>query len=129
VTERHGIDLKGVEDELLAREPIFHKPEFATRRADYAAQTAEDYWEVGASGRIYDREGILDGLVERGKVPGDEDWVVSDVRCRELGADTYAFTYRLDQAGRLTRRVTIWRREPDGWKALYHQGTLIQASA
>jgi hypothetical protein len=125
---RRSLGLKDVEAELLALEPIFHKPEFGTRRADYAAQTAEDYWEVGASGRIYDREGILDGLVQRGKVPGDENWIVSDVRCRDLGADTYAFTYQLDQGGRLTRRVTIWRRRADGWEALYHQGTLIQAA-
>lgn len=120
-------DLEQVTADLLAREPIFHKPDFGTAREDYAAQTAEDYWEVGASGRIYDREGILDSLVERGKVPGDENWIVSDVRCRDLGANTYAFTYRLDQAGRLTRRITIWRRESDGWKAVYHQGTLIHS--
>ncbi|HLY50823.1 MAG TPA: DUF4440 domain-containing protein [Solirubrobacteraceae bacterium] len=129
MTERpDSVNLERVEAELLAREPIFHKPEFGTSRADYARQTAEDYWEVGASGRIYDREGILDGLVRRGKVAGDETWMVSDVRCRELGSNTYAFTYQLDQDGRLTRRLTIWRRGAGGWVALYHQGTLIQAA-
>jgi hypothetical protein len=120
--------LEQVTAELLTREPIFHKPEFGTAREDYAAQTDENYWEVGASGRIHDREGIINGLVERGKVPGDEDWVISDVRCRDLGANTYAFTYRLDQAGRLTRRLTIWRRDDGSWKAVYHQGTLIENS-
>jgi hypothetical protein len=119
-----GLDV--VEQELLAREPLFHRPELGTTAADYAAQTAEDFWEVGASGRVYERDHVIDAVVRRGKVPGDEDWVVSDVRCRELGAQTYAFTYRLDQAGRLSRRLTLWRRDPDGWKILYHQGTLIQ---
>ena len=71
---------------------------------------------------------MLDRLVERGKVAGDEHWAISDPRCRELGDGTYALTYRLDQNGRLTRRLTLWRRDPDGWKALYHQGTLIQSS-
>ena len=119
-------DLRAVEADLLAREPIFHKPELATTRADYTAQTADDYWEVGASGRVYDREFVIHTLASRGKVPGDEDWVVSDARCRRLSADTYAFTYQLDQAGRLSRRLTLWRLDPDGWKILYHQGTLIQ---
>lgn len=118
--------LDDVKAELVAREPIFHRPEFGTTREAYLAQTAEDYWEVGASGRIYDRDGAVEGLVQRGKVPGDEHWVVSDARCRELGPDTYALTYRLDQAGRLTRRLTLWRRSPDGWKVLYHQGTMIE---
>ena len=124
VAARPPDDDSELEAQLLAREPIFHKPEFGTTRSDYAAQTADDFWEVGASGRVYERDYVLDRLVERGKVPGDEDWVISDVRCRDLGGGTYAFTYRLDQAGRVTRRMTLWYRGPEGWKALYHQGTL-----
>jgi hypothetical protein len=26
---------------------------------------------------------------------------------------------------RLTRRATIWLRTPDGWKIVYHQGTIV----
>jgi len=115
-----------VRAELVAREPIFHRPELGTSREEYLAQTAEDYWEVGASGRVYEREGVVNVLVARGKVPGDENWVVSEVRLRSLAASTYALTYRLDQAGRLTRRLTLWRRDADGWRVLYHQGTVIQ---
>lgn len=114
--------------ELLDREPIFHKPALGTQSDDYLAMTAEDYWEVGASGRVYDREFVVQSLVARGKVPGDEDWVVSDARIRRLADDTYAITYQLDQVGRLTRRLTLWREDGDGWKILYHQGTLIQVS-
>jgi hypothetical protein len=66
-------DLRTVEAELLAREPIFHKPELGTTRADYAAQTADDYWEVGASGQVYDRESVIETLLSRGTVPGDQD--------------------------------------------------------
>jgi len=111
--------------ELLAREPIFHRPQFGTSREDYLAQTADDFWEVGASGAVYGRAHIIDTLVARGKVPDDEDWLVSDARLRALGSDTFALTYRLDQAGRLTRRLTLWQRRADGWEILYHQGTLI----
>lgn len=52
-------------DELAAREPLFRRPEFGTTRSDFAAMTAEDFWEVGASGRRYDREFVLDVLDER----------------------------------------------------------------
>jgi hypothetical protein len=119
-------NLARVKAELLAREPIFHKPEFGVRAEDYLAMTDEDYWEVGASGRVYERESVVRSLVSRGKVPGDEDWVVSDVRVRPLSDDTYALTYRLDQAGRLTRRLTLWREAEAGWTILYHQGTIIR---
>lgn len=72
-----------------------------------------------------DRDFVVEELVKRGKVAGDEHRVISDARCRQLGPGTYALTYRLGQAGRLTRRVTLWRRDPDGWKILYHQGTIV----
>ena len=121
--ERSALD--DVKAELVAREPIFHKPELGTTREAYLAQTAEDYWEVGASGHIYDRDFVVEELVKRGKVTGDEHWVISDAQCRQLGLGTYALTYRLDQAGRLTRRLTLWRRDPGGWKILYHQGTIV----
>src|SRR5215471_7246443 len=115
-------------EELLAREPIFHRPELGTTREDYRRQTAEDFWEVGASGRVYSRDEVIETLVARGRVEGDEHWTVSDARCRQLADDTFALTYRLDQDGRLTRRLTIWRRDADGWTILYHQGTLISPS-
>ncbi len=46
-------ELQGVPAELSGREPIFHRAEFGTTRADFERMTAEDYWETGASGRRY----------------------------------------------------------------------------
>lgn len=115
--------LEEVTAELVAREPVFHRRELGTTREDYLAQTADDFWEVGASGTVYGRDEVIDTLVRRGATPGDERWALAEVRCRPLGEGTYALTYLLDQAGRRTRRLTIWRRGPDGWKVEYHQGT------
>jgi hypothetical protein len=117
--------LFGVLEELRAREPICHRPEFGTTRADFAAQMSEDFWEVGASGRRYNREFVLGALEERWSRPHDDSWVTSDFHCREVGQDTYALTYTLRQKERLTRRLTIWRRVGGSWKALYHQGTVV----
>jgi len=80
--------LDDVEQELLAREPIFHRPELGATREAYEAQMTEDYWEVGASGEVYDRDCVINTLVRRGKVPGDERWLVSDARCRQLAPDS-----------------------------------------
>jgi hypothetical protein len=36
-------------------------------------------------------------------------------------------TYTLLQnKQRLTRRATIWQRTAEGWKIVYHQGTIVQ---
>ena len=120
-------ELQGVLDELSSREPIFHRPEFGTTRADFELMTAEDYWETGASGRRYSRQVVLDGLEERFSVPHADVWETRDIHCRRLSEDTYLLTYTLLQDHqRLTRRTTIWRSTSEGWKILYHQGTIVQ---
>lgn len=112
-------------EQLREREPIFHRPEFGTTRADFEAMTEPDFWEVGASGRRYSREYVLDVLEERYRQPFDDDWQTSDFHCREIAAGNYLLTYTLQQGPRLTRRATLWRHTAQGWKIVYHQGTLV----
>lgn len=111
--------------QLQAREPLFHRPEFGTSRADFARMIVDDYWEVGASGRRYDRAFVLDVLEQRHAAPHDDPWETSGFDCRALGNNTFLLTYLLRQSQRITRRATVWRLHDDGWKALYHQGTLV----
>jgi hypothetical protein len=120
-------ELEDVLAELAAREPIFHRPEFGTTRADFERMTAEDFSETGASGRRYSRQFVLDELEKRQAAPHEEIWETSEFHCRRLSEETYLLTYTLLQdKTRLTRRLTIWRRTPQGWKILYHQGTIVQ---
>ena len=38
----------------------------------------------------------------------------------------FSLTYTLIQGARVTRRATIWRRTAEGWKIVYHQGTVVE---
>jgi hypothetical protein len=113
-------------EELKQREPIFHHPEFGTTRLDYENMTDSEFWEVGASGRRYSREFVLDTLENRLPDPTESPWLTRDFQCREIAADNYLITYTLTQGARVTRRATLWRRSGSGWKALYHQGTIVE---
>jgi len=122
-------ELAEVLEELKALEPIFHWPEAALSRAGLERMTTEDFWEVGASGRQYDRSFVLDELERRQKDPQAETWETREFACRELGERVYLLTYTLVQSGgRVTRRATIWRRFDEGWKIAYHQGTIVQSA-
>lgn len=118
-------NLLSVLEQLQRREPIFHRPEFGTTRRDFEAMTEPDFWEVGASGRRYSREYVLDVLEERYRQPFEDDWETSDFHCREIAADHYLLTYTLKQGRRVTRRATLWRHTAQDWKIVYHQGTLV----
>lgn len=120
-------ELQGIQRQLMDREPIFHRPEqHGTTRRDFEAMTAEEFWEVGASGRRYSREFVIDTLVRRYAEPHEDDWRTEDFYCQEIAPDLYLLTYTLHQGPRLTRRTTLWRRERGGWLAVFHQGTLVE---
>lgn len=117
--------------ELIAREPIFHRPEHGTTRADFENMTLPDFWEVGASGSRYSRDYVLDTLEERHETHEPEaPWETNDFHCRELAPNVYLLTYTLIQkektGNRKTRRTTIWHHTPSGWKIVFHQGTVVQ---
>ncbi len=118
--------LQDVLAELVALEPIFHRPEFGTTRADYERMTAEDFWEVGASGRRYSRAHVQDVLEQRAADPAKEELEASEFCCRRLAGEVYLVTYTLVQnRTRKTRRSTIWQRTPSGWQIVFHQGTIV----
>ncbi|HUA91763.1 MAG TPA: DUF4440 domain-containing protein [Terracidiphilus sp.] len=120
-------ELAGVLRELMDREPIFHRPEFGTTRADFERMTREDFWETGASGRRYSRADVLDELERRYSSPHEDIWETSDFCCSELEPALYLLTYTLVQNHvRKTRRTTIWQRTREGWKIVYHQGTIVE---
>jgi hypothetical protein len=57
-----------------------------------------------------------------------ELWETSDSRCQKLAEDVFLLTYTLLQdRERLTRRSTVWQRTGEGWKIVFHQGTMVQA--
>lgn len=122
--------LREILAELSSREPIFHRPELGVTRADFERMTDESFWEVGASGRRYSREyvlGILEGRYQEPSYVALEDtWEAADFACRQLGSDTYLLTYTLLQGSRKTRRMTLWRLSSEGWKIMFHQGTMVE---
>lgn len=120
-------DLTAILHELAAREPIFHRPEI-TAKEEVEHLTVEDFWEIGASGRIYDRQFVIDEIERRHKEGvAPQTFETSGFQCRALGPDTYLLTYTLLQDGtRKTRRSTIWRKTAEGWKTVFHQGTICQ---
>lgn len=116
----------GILEEIKHLEPIFHTCSFGATREEFTARMAPEYWEVGASGRRYSRAFILANADAIASANAEAaGWSTSGHALRELGSATYLHTYTLDQAGRLTRRVTIWRKVAGLWTILYHHGSVV----
>ncbi|HUW28307.1 MAG TPA: hypothetical protein VMV97_06845 [Sulfuriferula sp.] len=118
--------LLAIQKELADREPIFHRVEHGTTRRAFEAMTDQEFWEVGASGRRYSRAYVLGTLEERYAEPIEDQWETRDFFCQEIAPNNYLLTYTLLQGTRVTRRATLWRRTAEGWRIVYHQGTIVE---
>ena len=81
---------------------------------------ADDFIEVGSSGRIYDKETLIEMVTGEEHAPV----LIRDFKIRELAPEVVLVTYRtVGQAGRAALRSSIWVRSDTRWRIVFHQGT------
>ena len=89
-----------------------------------AALLADDFEEIGSGGEHYDRAGVLRALA--GAAPLQAA-AIQDFSLRRLAPDLALTRFRtvLQRGERSSRsmRSSLWRREPAGWRIVFHQGT------
>ncbi len=113
-------------------EDRLHSLELALARRDgtaipggLAALIDDEFAEVGASGRRWDRATMLD-LLDNGRA---EDVAIELFAAAPLGDHAVLVTYRSVARvpgfpARSTWRSSVWIRRGDGWRIRFHQGTL-----
>jgi hypothetical protein len=84
----------------------------------------EQFREFGASGRIWERDGIAAALAADPGRPVD----VQDMRAERLGTDVILVTYLARRPDRRSLRSSIWIRDAGAWRLIFHQGTLSEWS-
>lgn len=112
-------------DELKTLEDLYHAAFPDATLADFDLLVAPGFWETGATGRRYSRAFARQVLAQRQGRPDPGTWQTDEHHLQRVGADVWLLTYRLHQPGRVTRRMTLWRREGASWQAVYHQGTVV----
>ncbi|HEY3980897.1 MAG TPA: DUF4440 domain-containing protein [Streptosporangiaceae bacterium] len=114
--------------EVLALERELQTPECRRDRARVMALLADDFIEVGASGRVWDRARTLDLLGAESPAGAESPTAVIEVRdlTGRIIADGLVMAH-WDSArgGRRARRTSLWRRDAAGWRLVHHQGTLL----
>lgn len=115
---------------LLEREPIFHNDPPGADRAYLEELIAEDYFEIGGSGRVYSRERVIETVVDRyDREEPPVEYEVDEFAVRQIAPSMYLATYTLSQPDghetRVTRRSTIWTDSPGHWQVVHHQGTVV----
>jgi hypothetical protein len=114
---------------LLALEQVLLDPAVRRDRSRVARLLAEDFVEIGSSGRLWLREEILTLLETEVYAPP----ALEDFACRLVAPGVALATYqtlRTDaQTGtrQITLRSSIWVHDTDEdfWRIRFHQGTRV----
>lgn len=84
----------------------------------------EAFFEFGASGKIWNRQAIIEALTME-PVPAVEAY---DFRAHELAQDVVLVTYKTSRGDQAAIRSSIWRNRDGNWKIFFHQGTKLDCS-
>ncbi|MHA5050414.1 nuclear transport factor 2 family protein [Streptomyces sp. SD15] len=86
-----------------------------------------DFYEFGASGRIWDRASVIATLAaETG--PRARPSTTSHMRGVRLATGLVHLTFDTDNNGRRAHRSSLWRLTEQGWQLYFHQGTLFRSA-
>jgi len=116
--EEIGEELRELEERLL-------QPDFRRSRPAVSALLADDFVEYGSSGRIFDKQQILDLL---GSEP-EQHIAIAQFEARPLSADIVLVTYRSirpdrpPEPGATFLRSSLWVRREGRWQIVFHHGT------
>ena len=115
----------GITQTLLDLEQRLFQPDVRHSREEMAKLLAEDFIEIGSSGKVYDRNSIIE---ETGREEGILI-TLSSFNVRSLSNEIALVTYRAaitDTTKHNTAysiRSSIWNNIDGNWRMVFHQGT------
>lgn len=112
---------------LRACEEALLDPEVRRDRTRAASFLAEDFQEFGSSGRVWQREQILELLATESYEPP----AMEEFKCHWIAEGVVLVTYRTVRKDRdsgqsgVVLRSSLWIHETGMWRVRFHQGTRV----
>jgi len=107
-------------DEIRDREEQLLKPEVRASAGALDQLISDQFVEFGSSGQTYTKQDVIAQLLAAPNFKG----VLDDLQVLEVAEGVALATYRTPAS----LRSSIWRREGDSWRVLFHQGTPIASN-
>jgi hypothetical protein len=115
------MDRENISETLIALEKSLHDPLLRADTQAVARLLSPDFFEFGASGRVWTREAILAQLATENPA----EITSRDYTCHPLSPDVILLTYISETPTQRVLRSSLWRLEDEQWRLIFHQGTPI----
>lgn len=113
---------------LLALEHKLHQPESRSDTEILDKLLDDSFVEFGASGKVFTKREIISSLVNDPEL----NVIVEDEKVRCIENNVFLVTYRTRNMAlgvrRASNRSSIWKKTNEGWKMVFHQGTVIDGT-
>ncbi len=113
------------EEQIRRLEERLQQADMRKSAKDVAELLADDFVEIGSSGRIFDKQATIDGLQHESPA----EISLTDYQARILAPDVVLVTYRAVRSASASAQTTqslrssIWKRLDGRWQLVFHQGT------
>ena len=119
-----AVDRRDIEI-IRANEQRLLLPEVRRSREELENLLGEDFYEVGSSGRLFDRQTIMETMITESR----RELIMKEFQATVLADNVILTTYRIlrlieDQTTASSRHSSVWKKRGDSWWMIYHQGTL-----
>lgn len=115
-----------LKEHLRLLEERLLEPEFRTSEIELNILLADDFIEFGSSGRIYNKQQVIDGLISSQTL----QMTAVDFEVKLLAPGVALATYRVikhnnqgDAETNYSLRSSIWKLNQGRWQLVFHQGT------
>ncbi|MBM7366237.1 nuclear transport factor 2 family protein [Gordonia hydrophobica] len=109
---------------VIALERELSTPAVRSDRVRLAELVHEDFVEINAGGVIRDRAKTITAILNDDV--RSEPRIMHEEVATRLADDLIEIRWRSERAGQSSMRTSLWRRGPNGWQNLRHQGTPIK---
>jgi hypothetical protein len=108
-------------EKIYALEISLLEPQVRKNVKELDILIAENFYEIGASGKIYDKKNILLHLpLEQNNDPVGK---IIDFEIYQISENLIRAHYNLEEKTRRTMRTSIWKRQHNNYQMIFHQGT------
>lgn len=108
-------------DKLLEYEKLLFKKSFCSKKENLEKVFHKDFFEFGKSGRIFNREGTINYLLNS----EDRNIQILDFVVNQIDSKTFIVHYKSKHDGKqMVLRTSIWICENQEFKLYFHQGTI-----
>jgi hypothetical protein len=109
-----------LQDHLYSLEERLFHPDRERDRTALIPLFAEEFKEFCISGRIFNRQQVLDGLLKSEPRPA----TISNYYVEPLAEKAALATYSAKTALVVSHRSSLWIFRDNRWQLLFHQGTI-----